>query len=72
MQSKADYSLFTCLQGSSYIALLVYVDDIVVASNDPMAISNLTSFLNAQFWHKDLGILKYFLGLEIAISAKGI
>lgn len=49
VQSKADYSLFTCLQGSSYIALLVYVDDIVVASNDPMAISNLTSFLNAQF-----------------------
>jgi hypothetical protein len=27
--------LLARLQGSSYIALLVYVDDIVIASNDP-------------------------------------
>jgi hypothetical protein len=49
VQSKSDYSLFTNLQGSSYIALLVYVYDIVIARNDPIIVSNLTSFLNAQF-----------------------
>lgn len=60
------------MKGSSFVALLVYVDDIVIASNDTYAISDLTSFLNATFCLKDLGALKYFLGLEIARSAKGI
>lgn len=71
-QSKADYSLFTRVKGSSYIALLVYVDDIAIASNDSAAVSEFTSLLNDQFRLKDLGSLKYFLGLEIARSDKGI
>jgi hypothetical protein len=46
-QSKSDYSFFTRLQGSSFVALLVYVDDIVIARNDLNAISSLTAFLNS-------------------------
>jgi hypothetical protein len=71
-QSKSDYSLFTKTQDFAFLALLVYVDDIVIASNDPKAISNLTSYLNSAFQLKDLGPLKFFLGLEIAHSSKGI
>jgi hypothetical protein len=71
-QSKSDYSLFTRLQGTSFIALLVYIDDIIVASNDLDAISSLTAYLNSQFRLKDLGTAKYFLGLELACTTKGI
>jgi len=71
-QSKSDYSLFARLQGTSFVALLVYVDDIVIASNDLDAISSLTAFLNSQFRLKDIGMVKYFLGLELAHTAKGI
>jgi hypothetical protein len=71
-QSKSDYSLFTRVQGKICIALLVYVDDIVLASNDVDAIIQLIVFLNTQFKLKDLGPLKFFLGLEITRNSKGI
>jgi hypothetical protein len=71
-QSKSDYSLFTKSRGSSFMALLVYVDDIVLANNYSHAIIDLIAFLNSQFKLKDLGPLKFFLGLELARTADGI
>jgi len=71
-QSKADHSLFTKVSGFTFVALLVYVDDIILASNDSNAISDLTLLLNNKFRLKDLGNVKFFLGLEIARSSKGI
>ncbi|KAL6331964.1 hypothetical protein AAG906_020317 [Vitis piasezkii] len=50
----------------------LYVDDIIVASNNKIAADNLKNSLNKSFKLKDLGNLKYFLGLEVARSAKGI
>jgi hypothetical protein len=50
---------------SMLIALLIYVDDIVIANNDIGIVSSLTAFLNSQFHLKDLGIVKYFIGLKI-------
>jgi hypothetical protein len=46
IQSKSDYSLFTRLDGSSFLALLVFVDDIVLAGNDVEAISSFTKLPN--------------------------
>jgi hypothetical protein len=72
VQSKSDYSLFTRVHKSAFVALLVYVDDILIVSNDRIAISDLTVLLNSTFKLKDLGSLKFFLGLEVARSSKGI
>ncbi|WKA10965.1 hypothetical protein VitviT2T_028505 [Vitis vinifera] len=71
-QSHSDYSLFIKTTGNDFIALLVYVDDIIVASNNKIAANNLKNSLNKSFKLKDLGNLKYFLRLEVARSAKGI
>lgn len=47
------------------IALIVYVDDIVVTRNDNIEITNLKNKLAGEYEIKDLGNLKYFLGIEI-------
>jgi hypothetical protein len=72
IQSKSDYSLFISTQGTTFITLLVYVDDILIASNNIIAVHTLKNSLHAKFKLKDLGNFKYFLGLEVARSAKGI
>ncbi|KAM1539357.1 hypothetical protein ACFX10_004158 [Malus domestica] len=72
VQSKADYSLFTRKCGKSFTALLIYVDDILITGNDEKAISSLKQFLHTRFRIKDLGDLKFFLGIEVSRSKKGI
>ena len=71
-QSDVDHSLFTWTQGSSFTVVLVYVDDFLIAGNDLTIITDLKTFLADRFKLKDLGTLKYFLGLEMARSPFGI
>jgi hypothetical protein len=47
VQSKTDYSLFTCRKGKSFTALLIYVDDILITGNDVNAIVALKQFLQS-------------------------
>ena len=71
-QNKADYSLFTLVQGSSIIYVLVYVDDLIIGGNDSVLISRFKDHLHRCFHMKDLGVLKYFLGIEVARANEGI
>uniref|UniRef100_A0A2N9FIZ1 Uncharacterized protein n=1 Tax=Fagus sylvatica TaxID=28930 RepID=A0A2N9FIZ1_FAGSY len=71
-QSGSDYSLFTSCQGTSFVAILIYVDDVIIVGNDSHRISSLKNYLHSQFRIKDLGPLKYFLGIEVARSSTSI
>jgi hypothetical protein len=63
--SKADTSLFFYNKGNISIYVLVYVDDVIVASSTPSATSALLSDLSKVFALKDIGDLHYFLGIEV-------
>ena len=54
------------------IALLVYVDDIVLSSNDLTKIQSITQLLDNAFKIKDLSDLRYFVGFEVARKTAGI
>ncbi|GJV49096.1 putative RNA-directed DNA polymerase [Tanacetum coccineum] len=71
-QSKSDYSLFTKSEKGSFIVLLVYVDDIIVTGNNVNSIESFKKFLKTKFQIKDLGKLKYFLGIEVVDTNKGV
>ncbi|WMV18586.1 hypothetical protein MTR67_011971 [Solanum verrucosum] len=51
---------------------VVYVDDIILTGEDVVEIKNLKERLASEFEIQDLGPLKYFLGMEVARSKKGI
>jgi hypothetical protein len=52
--------------------LLVYVDNIIVASSSSAAVSVLLKDLAAEFTLKDLGDLHYFLGIQVKKKGNGI
>ncbi|KAL8157127.1 hypothetical protein AgCh_002003 [Apium graveolens] len=63
-EAHTDHSLFVLHKSQSTVAVLVYVDDILITGNDKELISTVKSYLAQHFKIKDLGALKYFLGIE--------
>ena len=72
-RSTADHSVFYHHNSSGQcIYLVVYVDDIVITGSDQDGIQKLKQHLFTHFQTKDLGKLKYFMGIEIAQSSSGL
>jgi len=46
VRSYADYSLFTYRKGMMFLALLVYIDDVILAGNDSLACTEFKTYLN--------------------------
>ena len=72
-QCQADHTLFVKHSPEGKLAIIiVYVDDIILTGDHEEEIDSLKVSLTKEFEIKDLGNLKYFLGMEIARSKKGI
>lgn len=71
-QSMADPCLFTKSIDSATIYLLVWVDDIVLASSDPDLMADTKSHLSQTFKMKDLGEMKHFLGIDFSRTGSQI
>ncbi|CAH9103547.1 unnamed protein product [Cuscuta europaea] len=65
-QSHVDYSLFTLHRGEHILCILVYVDDLLITGSSSQMICSFKSYLAHKFPIKDLGSVKYFLGLKVA------
>ena len=62
--------LFIYRQNGIFLALLIYVDDLVLARNSSEHCRQFKSYLQQCFKLKDLGALKYFLGIEVEHSSE--
>lgn len=71
-QSNADHTLFIKRRGVQVTCLIIYVDDMIITGDDTEEITRLRKHLFTKFEMKDLGGLKYFLGIEVLRSKDGI
>jgi len=72
IRSQSDHSVFYHHSSQGCIYLIAYVDDIVITGSDQQGILQLKQHLSNEFQTKDLGKLRYFLGIEVAQSKDGI
>ncbi len=70
--SNADFSLYVKKTDHGIIVIVIYVDDLIITRNSDVDIFDLKKLLKQKFEMKDLGELRYFLGIEVIQSLKGI
>ncbi|RVW46337.1 Retrovirus-related Pol polyprotein from transposon TNT 1-94 [Vitis vinifera] len=71
VQCQSDHTLFVKHFPEGKLAIIiVYVDDIILTGDHEEKIDLLKKLLTKEFEIKDLGNLKYFLGMEIARNAR--
>jgi len=63
--SKVDTSLFILSIGVDIFYLLVYVDDILLISRNSIMLHRLIQLLSSEFKPRDLGVVHYFLSIEV-------
>ena len=63
-KSKADYNLYYKIEDDGVMILLLYVDDLFLTGEDN-PINECKKNLDAEFEMKDLGMIHFFLGLEV-------
>jgi hypothetical protein len=70
--SNANFSLYVKKINHGIIVIVIYVDDLIIIGNSNVDISDLKKLLKQEFKMKDLGELRYFLGIEVIQSPKRI
>jgi len=71
VSSSHDFTLFIKCTNAGRIILSLYIDDMIIIGNDIDGILVLKTELARQFEMKDLGSLRYFMGIEVAYSRRG-
>ena len=71
-QSTGDSCIYTRNKNNVHCILGVYVDDIIISSESLDVINDIKLSLSSHFQMKDLGVLKYFLGINVEQKENGI
>ncbi|XP_019090134.1 PREDICTED: uncharacterized protein LOC109128377 [Camelina sativa] len=67
-----DNTLFTLQSAEGIVVVFIYVDDLIISGDNTKGIKEVKTHLKSVFDIKDLGELKYFLGIEVCRSLEGL
>ncbi len=70
--SNVDFSLYVKKTDHGIVIIVIYGDDLIITGDSDVDIFDLKKLLKQKFQMKDLGELRYFLGIEVIQSLKGI
>ena len=70
--ASADHSLYVHKSDRGIVIIVIYVDDLIVGGDNLDEIEHVKGLLKLKFDMKDLGDLRYFLGIEIIRTPDGI
>ena len=71
-QSHSDYCVYTKIHDGIKIIIIVWVDDLIIASSDLVSINNVKTELGNKFKMKDFSQISYFLGIDFEINNNNI
>lgn len=71
VRSKADYCLYTLKDGDKEVIIVLYVDDVLLSSNDAKSVKLVVHQLSEEFKMKDLGAPERFMGINIGCHSEG-
>lgn len=63
--------LFISNTDTTIICLLIYIDDLLITSNNFTTLQHFIQELSTSFAIKDMGPLNHFLGINVNTSANG-
>eukprot|EP00253_Pinus_taeda_P025994 PITA_25994 len=72
VRCKYDSNVYFLKKIDSLLIIVLYVDDLLITGSSTSAITNIKTALHKQFSMTDMGLLHFFLGLEIHQRDSGI
>ena len=70
--SDADHSLYVRKSDKGIVVITIYVHDLIVGGDNEKEVEHVKSLLKQKFDMKDLGELKFLLGIEVIRTPEGI
>ncbi|CAA7052584.1 unnamed protein product [Microthlaspi erraticum] len=71
-RSSHDHTLFFKREGEKYMMVSIYVDDLIFSGNDEVMLEEFKQSMKREFEMTDLGLMRFFLGVEVRQSSDGI
>jgi hypothetical protein len=71
-QSEHEHAIYRRITGNATLLIGVYVDDLIITGSSKGAVESFKDEMKTKFEMSDLGLLSFYLGIEVQQHAEGI